>query len=259
MKRIFDITLKDLTELTRNWMTFLFLLLMPVVFTLLFGFAFSGVGRPPEDPRLPVGFLNQDDSPLSEQLRARAETEAFLCPAGCSVGCARLGAVHWRLGLLIGVLAKNDEQAIMFLLLLMLVLSALGGAWVPLDVAGPAFRAIGHLSPVSWALDGFENIARRGLGFESVLLLAAMLIGYAVLFFGLAVWRFRRVSGQESIDGRLRTLYLAMVALLQASGEREMGMVNVVTSTLPAGEVAFALLARITTAANANQGRYAAG
>jgi ABC-2 type transport system permease protein len=98
------------------------------------------------------------------------------------------------LGLLIGVLARTEEQAIMFSLLPMFVLSALGGAWVPLEVTGPAFSAIGHISPVAWALDGFENIIARGLGFEAALLPSLALAGYAVLFFLLAAWRFRRVS-----------------------------------------------------------------
>jgi hypothetical protein len=38
-------------------------------------------------------------------------------------------------------------------------------------------------------MDGFENICARGLGFESVLIPSAALVGYAVLFFVLAVWR----------------------------------------------------------------------
>jgi hypothetical protein len=38
-------------------------------------------------------------------------------------------------------------------------------------------------------MDGFENIVARGLGFESVVLPAAALAGYAILFFSLAVWR----------------------------------------------------------------------
>jgi ABC-2 type transport system permease protein len=98
------------------------------------------------------------------------------------------------LGLLIGVLARTEEQAIMFSLLPMFILSALGGAWVPLEITGPTFSAIGHVSPVAWALDGFENIIARGLGFEAALLPSLMLAGYAVLFFVLAAWRFRRVS-----------------------------------------------------------------
>ena len=47
---------------------------------------------------------------------------------------------------------------------------------------------------VAWAMDGFKNITARGLGFSSVLLPSAALFGYALLFFGLAMWRFRRVS-----------------------------------------------------------------
>ena len=39
MIRIFDITLKDLLQLTRDFKTFMFLLVMPVAFTLLFGYA----------------------------------------------------------------------------------------------------------------------------------------------------------------------------------------------------------------------------
>ena len=98
------------------------------------------------------------------------------------------------LGLLIGVIAKSEEQAIIFALIPMFLLSGLGGAWMPLEYTGSAFQAIGHVSPVAWAMDGFKNIIARGLGFSSVLLPVAALIGYAVLFFILAAWKFQRVS-----------------------------------------------------------------
>ncbi len=93
------------------------------------------------------------------------------------------------MGLLIGILAKTAEQAIAFSLIPMFTFSGLGGAWVPLEVTSPAFQVIGHLSPVAWAMDGFQNINLRGLGFGSVLLPAGALAVYAVIFFTLAVWR----------------------------------------------------------------------
>jgi len=93
------------------------------------------------------------------------------------------------LGLLIGILAKTEEQAITFSLIPMFMFSGLGGAWVPLEFTGETFQAIGHLSPVAWGMDGFENICARGLGFESVLIPSAALAGYAAMFFLLAVWR----------------------------------------------------------------------
>ena len=98
------------------------------------------------------------------------------------------------LGLLIGIVAKSEEQAIIFSLIPMFVFAGLGGAWVPLEVAGPTFQTIGHLSPVAWGMDGFENIVARGLSSSSVLIPAAALIGYAVLFFILAAGRFRTVE-----------------------------------------------------------------
>jgi ABC-2 type transport system permease protein len=98
------------------------------------------------------------------------------------------------LGLLIGILARTEEQAIIFSLIPMFLFAGLGGAWVPLEVTGPTFQAIGHLSPVAWGMDGFENIVARGLGLNSVLLPAAALIGYAVFFFVLAVVRFKNVT-----------------------------------------------------------------
>jgi len=95
------------------------------------------------------------------------------------------------MGLLIGVMAQSEEQAVIFSLIPMFVLSGLGGAWVPLEVTGETFQAVGHVSPVAWAMDGFKNILIRGMGIESVLLPAGMLLAYGIVFFGLAVWRFK--------------------------------------------------------------------
>ena len=98
------------------------------------------------------------------------------------------------LGLLIGIVAKSEEQAIAFSLIPMFVFAGLGGAWTPLEYTSATFQAIGHVTPVAWAMDGFKNITVRLLGFESVLIPSAALAGYALLFFLLAVWRFRKAS-----------------------------------------------------------------
>jgi len=391
MNRIFDITIKDLTQILRDRKTFMFLLLMPILFTILFGFAFSGTGKGPADSRLPVGYLDLDNGTYSQPLKnmltgstvirldedtTRSETDlnqlvadeklaaALIVPAGYSqsvqdgtplkltfiadpsnpsastiqgevmaatnrmmsairtaqivgqttsaftpafeqalaawqdppvqvvstssatikmqdditlsathtspgmmlqfaiaglIGAATVivnerktrslqrllttatSRVHILLGhylaiftlifgqfvllitfgqlflhvdylriplatllvavaaaacisamgLLIGVFAKSEEQTVIFVMIPMFVLSGLGGAWMPLEYTGATFQSIGHVSPVAWAMDGFKNIVARGLGFSSVLVPAAALLGYAVLFFILAAWRFR--------------------------------------------------------------------
>lgn len=393
---ILHIASKDFVQLLRNRMTFLFLLIMPIAFTFLFGFAFSGSSSGPEDPRLPVGFLNQDNNPLSLELerllapstviRLESDPEANLAgleqkvankdlaaalviPAGygqsldtaaplklivfvdpaenaglsaqteiltaasrltravnaariidpgsqdsmnealtawqnppVSLAVAESGAItveeptqaanpmsnfahsapgmmlqfaiaglltcaqvmvaerknrclqrmlttsvgrteillgHFlsiftiifvqflililfgqlflkldylarplatllvaftaalciaALGLLIGVFAKSEEQAIIFSLVPMFIFAGLGGAWVPLEFTGATFQTIGHFTPVAWAMDAFKGILLRGLGVGEILLPVAALLGYAVLFFSLAGWRFRTAS-----------------------------------------------------------------
>lgn len=94
------------------------------------------------------------------------------------------------LGLLISALARTEEQVVTLSLIAMFLFASLGGAWFPLEVAGKTFAAIGHVMPTAWAMDGFQNLLLRGLGFRSVLLPAGMLLAYTAAFFGLAVWKF---------------------------------------------------------------------
>jgi len=98
------------------------------------------------------------------------------------------------LGLLIGVFSNSEEQVIAFSLVPMFLFAGLGGAWTPLEYTSKTFQAIGHITPVAWAMDGFKNITVRLLGFDSVLIPSAALGGYALLFFLLAAWRFRTAS-----------------------------------------------------------------
>jgi ABC-2 type transport system permease protein len=73
----------------------------------------------------------------------------------------------------------------------MFAFSALGGAWFPLEITGKTFSTIGHLTPLAWAIDGFQNILVRSLGLGSVVLPVGVLMVYGAICFGLAVWRFR--------------------------------------------------------------------
>lgn len=104
------------------------------------------------------------------------------------------------LGLLIGVVAKTQDQVIIFSMIPMFVLSALGGAWVPLEFTNETFRIIGRFTPSAWAMEGFENIVIRGLGLRSVLAPVGITLAYAVGFFGLAVWRFSVTSNVRALS-----------------------------------------------------------
>jgi ABC-2 type transport system permease protein len=96
------------------------------------------------------------------------------------------------MGLLIGVVARASEQVAMLSVVPMLVLAGLGGAWMPLEVTGPTFQALGHLTPTYWAMNGMQNLILRGQGLPGIVLPAAVLAGFAAVFVGIAVWRFER-------------------------------------------------------------------
>jgi ABC-2 type transport system permease protein len=95
------------------------------------------------------------------------------------------------LGMLIATLAKNEEQVIVLTMLPMFVLSALGGAWMALELLPASMQTIGHFSPVAWIMDGFKGILIRGWGLEQVLLPAGVLMLFAAACLGLSLWKFR--------------------------------------------------------------------
>lgn len=112
-------------------------------------------------------------------------------PLGVLLVMLALGAWTAALGLLIGVLAKGEEQVVLYSMIAMFLISGLGGAWFPLETVGKTFAFIGKLTPGAWAMNGFQNILIRGLGFDAVLLPAGIMLLYALFLFGLALWRFR--------------------------------------------------------------------
>lgn len=105
-----------------------------------------------------------------------------------------LGLWVSSMGLLIGVVAKEEQQVILYSMIAMFLFSALGGTWFPLETSSGAFATIGRLTPSSWAMSGLQNILIRGLGLESVWMAAGILFAYALGFFILAVWRFRKME-----------------------------------------------------------------
>jgi ABC-2 type transport system permease protein len=113
-------------------------------------------------------------------------------PLGILLIAVGLGLWIASMGLLIGVLVKDDSQVVVFSLMAMFLFSALGGVWFALDATSGGFGLISRLTPSAWAMNGFQNFLIRGLGLESAWKPFAILLVYALGFFLLAVWRFRK-------------------------------------------------------------------
>jgi len=115
-------------------------------------------------------------------------------PFGVLLISVALGLWIASMGLLIGVVAKEEQQVILYSMIAMFLFSALGGTWFPLETSGKAFAAIGKLMPSAWAMNGYQNVLIRGLGLESVWMPTLIILAYAIGFFVLAVWRFRKME-----------------------------------------------------------------
>jgi len=45
--------------------------------------------------------------------------------------------------------------------------------------------------PRRWAVDGFDAMTWRGLGFDAALAPIAVMLGFSALFAAIALWRFK--------------------------------------------------------------------
>ncbi len=74
---------------------------------------------------------------------------------------AAIGLAATAYGILIGTLFKTPNQALNFGAISIVILSAIGGIWIPLEVMPVNMQVIGHLSPLSWGLDAINDIYLR--------------------------------------------------------------------------------------------------
>lgn len=95
------------------------------------------------------------------------------------------------LGFALSTLLENEGQVGGLSLLLALTLAPLGGAWWPLEITPDFMQVIGHLSPVAWAMDGFNELVFFGGSFADVLIPIGVLLGFAAVFFTFAIWNFK--------------------------------------------------------------------
>ena len=82
-------------------------------------------------------------------------------------------------GILLGTLAKTQEQSAPFGATAAIVLAAIGGVWVPVFAMTPMMQIIARSSPMNWGLEGFYDVLLRNGGFAEIL----PEIGLLFLFF----------------------------------------------------------------------------
>ncbi len=75
-----------------------------------------------------------------------------------------IGLASTAYGILVGTVFKTPNQALNFGAISIVILSAIGGIWIPLEIMPAHMQFIGHLSPLSWGLDAINDIYLRNAG-----------------------------------------------------------------------------------------------
>lgn len=112
-------------------------------------------------------------------------------PAALAVMLVASALAAAALGTTLGTLVKTEGQAGGVSMAIGMVMALLGGCWYPIELFPQFVRTAVKVLPTSWAMQGFLDIVARGQGLIAVLPEAAVLLGFAAVFFAIGVWRFK--------------------------------------------------------------------
>jgi len=102
-----------------------------------------------------------------------------------------IGFAATTYGYFIGSVFKTFNQALSFSSLSIVILSAIGGIWVPVEILPHSIQQMSLVSPLHWALDAVDQVILRNGGPEAVMLPLAIL-----LVTGIVLW----ISGGLLMD-----------------------------------------------------------
>ncbi len=95
------------------------------------------------------------------------------------------------LGTALGTIVRTPGQANGLSIMLGMSMALLGGCWYPIELFPAFVQNAVKILPTSWAMQGMLDLVLRGQGLSAVLPEAAVLVGFAAVFFTIGVWRFR--------------------------------------------------------------------
>lgn len=127
-------------------------------------------------PMLGLDSLNLGERPLA------------LIPATLAIAMAAIS-----FGMLIGSVFRTHQQALVTGIVSVVILAALGGIWVPIQIMPETLQIIGGLSPLAWSFDAFNTIFLRGGGVSELIphIFRLLIFTLVCLFFAVIALRRR--------------------------------------------------------------------
>lgn len=93
--------------------------------------------------------------------------------------CVAMAATGY--GTLIAVYFKTAQQALAFGSISVVILSAIGGVWIPIYIMPEILQIISRFSPMSWGLESFNDLFLRQASMVTILPNILRLLGFALV------------------------------------------------------------------------------
>jgi len=106
--------------------------------------------------------------------------------------CASVASACTGFGMLLSAITRSPEAASSLATLLVITMSACGGAWFPVSFMPEFMQHIARFTLVYWAIDGFGGVLWAGNSFLQLLPTLGILLGTTAVAMTIAVWRFNR-------------------------------------------------------------------
>lgn len=95
------------------------------------------------------------------------------------------------LGLLIAALGRTQEQVQGLTTMALLVMGFLSGCLIPRELLPRFVQQLSYITPHAWALDAYNDLLLRHLPLTTALMPMAILAGFGLIFYVLAMMRFQ--------------------------------------------------------------------
>ena len=90
-------------------------------------------------------------------------------------------------GILLGTIAKTQEQSAPFGATSVVILAAIGGVWVPVFAMPKMMQYVSHISPMNWGLNAFYDVLLRNGGLQEIMPEIIFLFLFFIITISLAI------------------------------------------------------------------------
>jgi ABC-2 type transport system permease protein len=114
-----------------------------------------------------------------------------LSPAAVIILSILMVIMSSAFAIMLAALVRTQRSAGSLAVLVSLVLAPLGGCWWPLFITPTWMQFLAKLTPHGWANTGFNKLMLFGAEFGDVVPEMLALVGFAIVFAIIGIWRFR--------------------------------------------------------------------